>query len=285
MANEAKASVLTELYANIVQSALYTMNEKTIIRPLVRNYDMSGTPGLTAQVPIYPSVSAAAIADGTDLANVAFDTSSKTITASEIGVMVELTDLAAEGANDDVAAAIGRQLGAAMAEKVDTDLAGLFSGFSSSIGTGDSEITADMIFQAAATLRTNNADQNGGYVCLLHPFQAYQLKKQLTNVGAAAMSHALSDVGNGALRDGFVGRIAGVDIFESNVITGASAGAYVGAVMSQDALGYMVKRSMRIETERNASKRSLEIVGTMAYGVSELFDSYGIGLVADAQLA
>ena len=285
MANEATSGVLSELYANIVQSALYTMNEKTIIRPLVRNYDMSGTPGLTAQVPIYPSVSAAAIADGTDLANVAFDTSSKTITASEIGVMVELTDLAAEGANDDVAAAIGRQLGAAMAEKVDTDLAGLFSGFSSSIGTGDSEITADMIFQAAATLRTNNADQNGGYVCLLHPFQAYQLKKQLTNVGAAAMSHALSDVGNGALRDGFVGRIAGVDIFESNVITGASAGAYVGAVMSQDALGYMVKRSMRIETERNASKRSLEIVGTMAYGVSELFDSYGIGLVADAQLA
>ena len=258
MAQEATGAVLSELYANIVQSALYTMNEKTIIRPLVRNYDMSGTPGLTAQVPIYPSVAAAAVADGTDLANVAFNTTSKTITASEIGVMVELTDLAAEGANDDVAAAIGRQLGAAMAEKVDTDLAGLFSGFSSSIGTGDSEITADMIFQAAATLRTNNADQNGGYVCLLHPFQAYQLKKQLTNVGAAAMSHALSDVGNGALR---------------------------GAVMSQDALGYMVKRSMRIETERNASKRSLEIVGTMAYGVSELFDSYGIGLVADAQLA
>ena len=285
MANEATSAVLSELYANIVQSALYTMNEKTIIRPLVRNYDMSGTPGLTAQVPIYPSVAAAAVADGTDLANTAFNTTSKTITASEVGVMVELTDLAAEGANDDVAAAIGRQLGAAMAEKVDTDLAGLFSGFSSSIGTGDSEITADMIFQAAATLRTNNADQNGGYVCLLHPFQAYQLKKQLTNVGAAAMSHALSDVGNGALRDGFVGRIAGVDIFESNVITGASAGAYVGAVMSQDALGYMVKRSMRIETERNASKRSLEIVGSMAYGVSELFDSYGIGLVADAQLA
>ena len=60
---------------------------------------------------------------------------------------------------------------------------------------------------------------------------------------------------------------------------------YVGAVMSQDALGYMVKRNMRIETERNASKRSLEIVGSMAYGVSELFDSYGVGLVADAQIA
>lgn len=170
MADEVKtgsSGPIEAFYANIVQSALYTMNEKTIIRPLVRNYDMTGTPGLTAQVPIYPSVAAAAVADGTDLANTAFATTSKNITASEIGVMVELTDLASESANEDVAAAIGRQLGSAMAEKVDTDLAGLFSGFSTSLGTGDSEITADMIFQAAATLRTNNADQNGGYVCLL----------------------------------------------------------------------------------------------------------------------
>jgi len=284
MADEATSSVLSELYSNIVQSALFTLNEQTVIRPLFRNYDMSGTPGLTAQVPIYPSVAAAAVNDGADLANTAFNTTSKTITASEVGVMVELTDLAAESANEDVAAAIGRQIGSAMAEKVDTDLAALFSGFSTSLGTGDTEITADLIFQAAATLRTNNADQNGGYVCLLHPFQAYQLKKQLTNAGAT-MSHSLSDVGNNALRDGFIGKIAGVDIFESNVVTGASAGAYVGAVMSQDALGYMVKRNMRIETERNASKRSLEIVGSMAYGVSELFDSYGVGLVADAQIA
>jgi hypothetical protein len=96
------------------------------------------------------------------------------------------------------------------------------------------------------------------------------------------MSHALSDVGNTALLDGFVGRIAGVDIFESTVISGDSAGAFVGGVMTQDALGYMVKREMRIETERNASKRSLEIVGSMAYGVSELFDQYGVGIASDA---
>jgi len=283
MANEATSSILSELYANIVQSALYTLNEQTVIRPVVRNYDMSGTPGLTAQVPIYPSLSAAAVADGTDLTNTAFNTTSKTITASEVGVMVELTDLAAESANEDVAAAIGRQIGAAMAEKVDTDLAALFSGFSNTVGSGAAEITVDDIFKAAAILRANNANQNGSYVAVIHPYQAYQLKKQLTNAGAT-MSHSLSDVGNSALKDGFLGRIANVDIFESNVVTGDSAGAYVGGVMTQDALGYMVKRNMRIETERNASKRSLEVVGTMAYGVSELFDQYGVGLIGDAQL-
>jgi len=279
MANEATSSVLSELYANIVQSALYTLSEQTVIRPVVRNYNMSGTPGLTAQVPIYPAIDAAGVADGTDLSNTAFNTTSKTITASEVGVMVELTDLAAESATDDVAAAIGRQIGDAMAKKVDTDLAALFSGFSSQINKAEAAVTVDDIFKAAATLRANQAP--GNYVAVLHPYQAYDLKSQLTNAGAT-MSHSLSDVGNTALMDGFIGRIAGVDIFESTVITGDSAGAYVGGVMTQDALGYMVKRDMRIETERNASKRSLEIVGSMAYGVSELFDQYGVGIASDA---
>jgi len=279
MANEATSSVLSELYANIVQSALYTLSEQTVIRPVVRNYNMSGTPGLTAQVPIYPAIDAAGVADGTDLSNTAFNTTSKTITAAEVGVMVELTDLAAESATDDVAAAIGRQIGDAMAKKVDTDLAALFSGFSSQINKAEAAVTVDDIFKAAATLRANQAP--GNYVAVLHPYQAYDLKSQLTNAGAT-MSHSLSDVGNTALMDGFIGRIAGVDIFESTVITGDSAGAYVGGVMTQDALGYMVKRDMRIETERNASKRSLEIVGSMAYGVSELFDQYGVGIASDA---
>ena len=57
----------------------------------------------------------------------------------------------------------------------------------------------------------------------------------------------------------------------------------IGAVFSQDALGYMVKRNMRIETQRDASARADEIVGTMAYGTSELFDAYGVKLIADDQ--
>jgi len=219
---------------------------------------LTGTPGLTAQVPIYPALSASGIADGDDLSNTAFNTTSKEITASEIGVMVELTDLAAESANEDVAAAVGRQIGAAMAEKVDTDLAGLFSGFSNTVNKTTAAVTVQDIFKAAAILKNNKADQNGAFACVLHPYQAYDLKNQLTNAGST-MSHSLSDVGNTALLNGFIGRIAGIDVFESTVVTGGdSAGAYYGAVMTRDALGLMIKRNMRIETERNASKRSLE---------------------------
>ena len=76
-----------------------------------------------------------------------------------------------------------------------------------------------------------------------------------------------------------------MQVFESTAVTGAdSAGTFIGAAMSQDALGYMVKRNMRIEEQRDASLRATEIVGSMAYGVSEIFDAYGVGIVGDAQL-
>jgi len=276
------ASMTSELYANVVQAALFTLSEQTVIRPLIRNYDMTGTPGLTAQVPIYPAISASDLTDGTDISSAtSFNTTSKTITAAERGVLVSLTDLAKESASEDVAAAIGRQIGDAMAKKVDTELAALFDGFSGSVGSANDELTIDDLFKAAATLRNNQAP--GPYVCVLHPFQAFQIKKLLAGNGNTPMNN--HDLANEALREGFVGRIAGMDIFESTVITGGdSAGAFTGAAMSQDALGYMVKRAMRVEEQRDASLRATEIVGSMAYGVSEIFDGYGVKIIGDAQL-
>lgn len=280
--NLVTSTVSQELYANIVQAALFTLSEQTVIRPLVRNYDMTNTPGLTAQVPIYPAISAGDLTEGQDItAGTAFDVTSATILCAEKGALVALSDLSRESATDDVAAAIGRQLGDAMAKKVDTDLAALFSGFTNSVGSGAAEITVEDLFKAAATLRNNNAP--GPYVCVLHPYQAFQIKKQLSNAGNTNMVNP-SDLGNQALRDGLIGNIAGMQVFESTVISGDSAGAFVGAAMSSDAIGYAIKRSMRIEEQRDASLRSTEIVGTMAYGVKELFDTYGVKIIGDAQL-
>jgi len=283
-------STLTqELYANVVQAALFTLSEQTVIRPLIRNYDMTGTPGLTAQVPIYPALSASGIAENLDITTeTSFDTSSVEITASEIGVLVNLTDLSRESATTDVAAAIGRQIGDAMAKKVDQDLAALFPGFSATVGAAGDDITVETMFKAAATLRANQAP--GPYVCVLHPYQAFTLKKQLTQAGNTPVTD-LSNIGNQALLDGFVGRVAGIDVFESTVVSAdagdsvSGTGNFYGAAMSADALGYVLKRSMRIEEQRDASKRSTEIVGSMAYGVKEIFDAYGVGIVGNATLS
>lgn len=280
MANEVEASVISELYSDIVQAAQFTLSEGTVIRPLVRNYDNTGTPGLVAQVPIYPAIAAAALTDGTDVANTAFNTTEKTMTAAEVGAMVTLTDLANVTASQDVGSAIGRQLGDAMAKKVDDDLAALFSGFSGSVGSGAAEVTVDLFFSAAATLRNNNAP--GPYFCVIHPYQAYKLKSLLAGNGNTPMNN--TDLANEALRTGYVGTIAGMQVFESSCVTGDSAGAYVGAAFSRDALGIMWKWNARIESQRDASLRATEIVGTCAYGVGEIIDGYGVGIMGDANL-
>lgn len=282
MANEVDTGVTTALYANMVQAALFTLQESTVIRPLVRSYDMTGTPGLVAQVPIYPTLTADSPSDGADLSNKAFEvTTSKTITAAERGTLVTLSDLAQETASEDVAAAIGRQIGQAMALKVDQDLSALFSGFSNTVGSGAAEITVEDLFKAAATLRANNAP--GPYFCVLHPYQAFQIKKQLTGAGNTNMVNP-SIVGNEALRSNLVGTIAGLTVFESTTVTGDSSGAFVGAAFSSDAMAIMMKRNIRLEEQRDASLRATEIVGSMAYGVSEIFDEYGVGIIGDAAL-
>ena len=288
MANEVTSSIVSELYSNIVQSALYTYSEQAVIRPVVRNYDMTGTPGLTAQVPKYPAITASDLTDGTDLtANTAFNTTSITMSAAERGAKVTLTDLAKETAQEDVAAAIGRQLGEAMVNKVDGEIAALFPSFSNRVGAAGDGITAETIFKAVGQLRSQNA--RGQVFVVLHPFQAMDLKIQLAGAGNTNMANP-PRVGNTVLTSGVVGSIGGAIILESNNVgkdtndSTSGTGNFVGCAFTQDAIGYMIKRNIRVESQRDASLRADEIVGSMAYATAELFDEYGVGVLGKASL-
>ena len=284
MANST-TSTLAGLFTTIQQTALFTMQEKAFMRPLVRNYNLVNQPGKAAHVGIYPTLATSVVTSGenSDASAQTITATDKTFTATEIAVMATLTDLARDSTADDSAAAIGRILGETLAKKVDEDIAALFSGFSSSGTTaaGVSELTPDDILSAIAQLRANSV--TGPYIGVFHPYQTYNLRKVLANAGAATVP-ALSDVGNEVLRGGYIGRLFGVDIYESAVVTGTSAGAYVGAVMHQDALAFCLKKDVIIETQRDASLRATEIVASMSYAVGELFDLHGVKITTDASI-
>ena len=282
MANETTATTLGALFTDVQQAALFTMQERGFMRPLVRNFNLVGQPGKQAKVGIYPTLATSALVsgEGTDATNNAITATEKTFDADEVAALVTLTDTARDSADDDTAASIGRILGESLARKVDEDIAALFSGFSNTIGSTDQgELTADIIFQAVATLRSNSV--MGPYVGVFHPNQMYNLKKQLANAGSATVP-SLSDVGNAALAEGFVGRIAGVDLYESAVVTGDSTGNFVGAIMHSDAIAYALKKDITLETQRDASLRATEIVASMTYAVGELQDAHGVAIFSDA---
>ncbi len=285
MANETTSSTLSALYTTIQQTALFTMQEKAFMRPLIRNYNLIGQPGKAAHVGIYPALATSNIVsgEGTDATNIAITATEKTFTATEIAALATLTDTARDSANDDTAASIGRVLGETLAKKVDEDIAGLFSGFSTGVGGGaGTELTPDDILAAIAELRADSV--TGPYIGVFHPYQTYNLRKVLANAGAATVP-SLSNVGNEVLSNGYIGRLFGVDIFESAVVTGTSGGAYVGAVMHSDALAFCLKKDLTLETQRDASLRATEIVASMCYAVGELFDAHGVKIITDASIA
>ena len=280
MANETTSSTISELYTEIVAEALFVASEKSIMRPLVKNYAISGG-GKSVEVPIYAAVSAAAVADATDLSNTAINPTSVTITASENGIMTTLTDLARNSAPRNVAADIGKLFGDAIAKKIDTDLTALFDGFSTAVGSGSTALTAALVFQSIANVRNAGVSMDG-VSTVLHPMVAYDLKANLTNTFANANGN---DLANEALRNGFVGRLGGVPIYETtNVANDGTAGDYKQGVFHRDALGLAMMQDLKIETQRDASLRADEIVATAVYGVGELNDSYGVELHSDSSI-
>ena len=280
MADESTSSTLSELYTEIVAEALFVASERSIMRPLVKNYAIQGG-GKSVEVPIYAAVSAAAVSEASDLSNTAINPTSVTITASENGIMTTLTDLARNSAPRNVAADIGKLFGEAIAKKIDTDLTALFDGFSTAVGSGSTALTAALVFQSIANVRNAGVSMDG-VSAVLHPMVAYDLKANLTNTFANANGN---DLANEALRNGFVGRLGGVPIYETtNIDNDGTAGDYKQGVFHRDALGLAMMQDLKIETQRDASLRADEIVATAVYGVGELNDTYGVELHSDSSI-
>tara|TARA_R100001443_G_scaffold45668_4_gene58634 strand:- start:1579 stop:2412 length:834 start_codon:yes stop_codon:yes gene_type:complete len=272
------STTLDDLFANIIAAARFTAEEESLMMGLVTMYNIGDEAGKTIQVPKYPAVTAADLTEGTDMSSSTVSTSSVSITVGEVGAQVVLTDVAAMGSGNP-AEELGTVLGNSIATKIDTDLIALFDGFSTALGGAGTEITVADIFKAAATLR--NAKAQGDIFAVVHPFQAYQLKANLTNTFANPNGGTAQ---NTAMVNSYVGTIAGVDIYESSNITVDGSDDAKGAVFSREAMAIAMKRDFQIETQRDASLRAFELNATAVYGVGELDDSYGVEMLFDSAL-
>ena len=280
---ESTTSSLQHLISPLVAEALFVASEKSIMRGLVRNFNVPASSGKIIQVPIYPKLTATAPGEGTALTADTVTTTNKDITLVENGVMVELTDLSKATSETDVVRDLGSLLGTAIATKIDTDLTALFDGFSKIVGGADVAFSAAKLFEAVAELR-NLGVPSTDLACVVHPYIAYDLKAGVSNTFGSG-SGATTDVGNEAMRSGYVGTVAGVPVYESsNISNTGTTGDYKGAVFHRDAMGIAMLQDLKIETRRVPANRSTEIVATSVYGVSELHDTYGVELMMDSSL-
>jgi len=285
-------TTLNDLIANVVQEAMFVASERSIMRGLVKNYNVPKNTGTVLQVPLYPAQTAKDLTEGTDMdgdsggaaSDTAISTNTVSITLAEVGIMTTVSDMAINHAVSNVVADLGKLFGEAVARKIDTKLTALFSGFSTyafgSATDTQSTLTVPALFKAAATLKASAVP--GPYSGVFHPKSIYNLKSAMTST---FVPQGNTGVVNEAMREGYVGRIAGIDIYESSNVAEDSATSVVNGVFSRDALGLAIGQDIKIATQRDESKRALEIVCTSVVGVSELHDTYGVQVVGTNTMA
>jgi N4-gp56 family major capsid protein len=274
-------TTLNDLLPAITAEAMFVANERSIMRGLVKNYNIPASNGKTITVPIYPVQSAAALTEGDEVSNTAVSTDGVTLTVSTVAIRTMITDLVRASSASNVVADMGRLFGEAIAKKMDQDLLALFSGFSVGVGGASTAFSAAILAQAVAKLRAN-AVPGDALACVVNPYVAYDLKSALTNTFANPNAGVIQ---NEAMQTGYVGTLFGVPVFESsNIANTGTAGDYVGAVFHRDALGLAMIGDISIETQRRASFVGDDIVASAHYGVGELYDGYGCKITADSSL-
>lgn len=278
----------SSLLVNVLNEAIFTASERSIAGNLVTVYDLSGTPGLTAQIPVYPEVSASGLTEGSDLTTqTSVNPTTITVTASELGVRADLTDLLAESAGRNVAADIGQILGNAVGEKIDLDVFSQFDNLTTNVlNVSATDLTPNDILKATYLLRAQNAptDADGDYYGVFAPAQLHNVAKVLTQSGyASGGATSLSNVGNNLLSSSaYMGKLFNVKIFMTTAVAVDSANDAVGGVFSKSAFAHVIKRPIVVREQRDESLRSTEFICTTARGNSIIKDAYAVKVKSEA---
>lgn len=275
-------SDLNSLFNTIYERALFVAREMNLMAGLVDN--RSATGWMNRVVPTRPAISAVSVNETQDFNSpTTFGKNTKaTITPGEVIAQVVLTDRDMETDPDSAQADAERELGGAVATKIDSDLVGLFSSFTTDKGDGANATATFAKFAAGCSVvRYNKAAQYGALNAVLHPYHWHDLWLELGKPAATYAS--LGDVTTQALRDYFVGQLlGGVRIFtSSNIAVDVNADA-VSGIFGTQAIMLDTRRPMRMETERDASARAWEINVSAGYGYGIVRSEFGVKFTADA---
>lgn len=277
MAGEQNTTINSELFTALLGDAQFAAYENSVARQVVTALNYPSNAGKVLQIPVYASISAADLTEGTaaTLANVG--TTSASLTLAEIGTYFQVTDMLRDSAQRDVIADLGLQAGRAIAEKMDTGVWANFADFDEIKSNVNAEVTVDDILQGVATLRSRKL--TGPFFAILHPGVAYQIKKELANTGGSAIP-ALSDAGNQALSQFYVGQLAGCTILESSLVATSGDNA-VNGIFSPMALAHAMRGGLNLETQRQAKSRATDIMLTAVQGSCVLNQAFGVKITGN----
>jgi len=281
MAN--RTAINSELFVNLLADSRYAAAESSVARQLTSVYNVQKGQSKTVQIPVWAAVSASNPGEASAFTAADTNTTSSTITMDEYGVYHQVTDMLADSVANNVVAQLGEASGRAMAEKIDEICWATFSDFTGgTVGASGTELTLDLILKAAATLKSGKVP--GPYYAVIDPRAAFHLKREIGAVGGSTDNRgglAGSDLQNRVLNGYFIGTAAGVEIYESSLITEDSAEAMTQGVFAPSAIGLAMRGEMEMETQRQAKERATDVVMKMTMGAAAIQPTHGVKLITE----
>jgi len=273
-----KISSMNSLFNDIYEDTLYVARQSALMPSLVTNYSATGM--TDRKMGIYPQSTAETVAEGDAYSNpLAWTkTLSMTITPFKVKTQVLLTDERIATDPEDAKSSASREMGSAIATKIDADLCALFSSFTTDIGTAGSALTIKRVAAGLSILRDSNV-QNPVKV-VLHAYHWFDIWVALGQ--PAATEAFLGDLANQAMKDYFVGNWLNMSWYtNNNIATDLSLDA-VSGMFHQEALAMDSRKAVTMEPARDADRDAWKLNMSAWYGKQIRRATYGIALTADA---
>ena len=256
---------------SVQEDAYFIVREASLLPSLVTVFtDMNGLN--TRKSYKYNNGTAKVVGEADDLTSDAFTPSlDQTLTPYEIGEQFFITDSRRESeAPESIMTDAARELGFAAADKLESDIIGDMASLTGgTIGASGTTISWDYLAKSIALARGVNKNAKKPLVAVIHGYQWYILAKAATIAGATvAVAPGQQDQLTNAGASVQVASFMGVPIYQ--VFGGVDSSTdFTGGVFPREALALDWRRLIRVEAERDASRRGVELnmSGVYAHGV------------------
>jgi len=214
----------------------------------------------------YNAGTANAIGDEDDLTSSAFTPSAdQTLTPAEIGLQFFITDARAESMlPEQIIADAAKELGFAALDKVETDLTGDMESLTGgSLGAGTATITWGRVTAGIAQAHNANKSPSVPLSYVLHGYQ-YAVLGKAASIAASTQPAGVGYVDE-VTRKGFVQIYGGVPMYETYQAVDATGTSFAGGIFPREAIAIDWRRPIRIEPQRDASRRGWEFNMSAVY--------------------
>ena len=265
----------------VIAECRYTAEHSAPCPNLVEKFTLGqGEKQIT--VPKVSQMDASNLTDGQDITtSEAIGMSTVDLTTGEVGLKVILSDKLVRQSQPDMFRVIGRQMGDAMARKLDEDIIALFSSLNggTTLGVADCTWTVAKLGSYMAYAKMQKFPKPISIVH--HPYSVMDLTRAITLTPMATypIPHGYAE---DLLTDFYKFSMNGIPIFEDGNITPDGSDDAVGAIFSKHAMCTITSVAPYTERERDASLRAWEVVVVSDYGCFELDDGYGAPITIDA---